>query len=1150
MTCKRRALTLLTTLFCLAVIFAGSPLFGQATGTLSGTVQDQSGAAMPGATVTATSQGTGVPRETKTDDTGRYLLPLLPIGTYSIRVTAQGFQPVDQKDLTLQVDETREVDFSLAPATVQQTVEVSATAVAVETANATLGQVITSQEVAELPLNGRDFVQLATLSPGTVAETNPNSFFTTGGSSEVAIRGSFSLSVGGSRANSTDWLLDGVDNNELTAGGIAILPDIDALQEFKVLTYDYSAEYGTRGGPTVLLTTKSGTNQFHGSLFEFLRNTDLDARDFFAPTRGEFKQNQFGGTLGGPIKKDKTFFFLDYQGKRSLEGLTFLGTVPTAAERTGDFPQSVSVCPVILPSCPIGFPQLYNPYSTQTVGGVTTRQPFMCDGGGNPLPTDANGIQAAGVPCNNIPSSLINPIAAQMANLYPAPTFSNTLIDNYSNVPVRNFKEGEADLRLDHNFSSKDSLYARFSYDQATDYQPGGSPGFAEAGAFASTQSLADHSRNAALSETHIFSPTSINKVTLGFNRDFNHILSFGTGSCESQKLGIPGANLGGVSCGLVSTEVSGPYWPLGDRGYTPFQGGTNVFSIADSFDMIRGKHEMTFGGQIRANQMNVLAEGFQDGFWIFTNGWTASPTGAGGDNMADFLLGLADLALHDQNFQGPVTGRRWKMYRPYFQDNWRVSPNLTLNLGLAWAIVTPISEEANRQSNFDYQTGNWFVAGRNSGANVGIATDLTAFEPRIGLAWSPRGDRKTSVRLGYSIYHDSSWNQGAQGLWQNPPYWEESANGSFFADGNLTPAQGYSISQGFPILTEPAGTSGFGGNWNAENLNFKQGRIQQFNLNVERQIPGDVLVTVGYAGARSNHLLSDDFNVNIASPTACGTVSGYSLGCGAAAAPWGPFTDVYDIFDDGHARYDSLQLKAETKSSHGLYGLVSYTYSKAFDTGMPDGLGSNIGALYYPLPGAAKMDKGFSQIDLTHNFTASVVYDLPFGKGRRWGSSWGGAANSVLGGWEVTVIEHAISGFPLFIYDSNNTSGVNFQWNGLALNRPDRVCNGRLSNWTVNEFFDTSCFQPAASGELGNSDRTPLFGPPLVNTDFSAIKDIPLSFREGASLQFRAELFNLWNHPDFFVPTTDLAAGSLFGVINQSVNNPRLIQFALKLRF
>jgi hypothetical protein len=526
---------------------------------------------------------------------------------------------------------------------------------------------------------------------------------------------------------------------------------------------------------------------------------------------------------------------------------------------------------------------------------------------------------------------------------------------------------------------------------------------------------------------------------------------------------------------------------------------------------------------------------------------------------MADFLLGLADLALHDQNFQGPVTGRRWKMYRPFFQDNWRVSPNLTLNLGLAWAVVTPISEEANRQSNFNFQTGQWLIAGKGAGPGVGIATDLSAFEPRIGIAWSPRGDRKTAVRLGYSIYHDSSWNQGGQGLWQNPPYWAESANGSFFNDGTVTPAQGYSISQGFlPLLTEPTSPSQFGGNINAENLNFKQGRIQQFNLNIERQLPGDVLLTLGYAGARSSHLLTDDFNVNLTSPTACGNVAGYTLGCGAPPTPWPNFGFIYDVFDNGHSRYDSLQVRAETKSSHGLYALVSYTYSKNFDSGMPDGLGSNIGALYYPLPGAATMDKGFSQINLTHNFTASVVYGLPFGKGKHWGNDWGGVTNGLFGGWEVTVIEHAISGFPLFIQDSNNTSGVNFQWNGLALNRPNRVCNGRLSNWTVSEFFNTSCFVPAPVitqagvnyGELGNSDRTPLFGPPFVNTDFSAIKNIRLPIREGTSLQFRAEFFNLWNHPQFATPTPDLGAGPLFGVINQSVNNPRLIQFALKLIF
>src|ERR1700674_3426276 len=322
----------------LCSVFSLCPLlYSQANGSLSGTVTDKTGSVVPGATMKITSQGTGITREVKTDGSGHYLAPLLPVAIYTIRVESQGFQTTEQKDIRLQVDEQREVDFSVNPASVSQTVEVSAEEVAVETSNPTLGQVITSQQVADLPLNGRDFVQLATLTPGTIQETNTGSFFNGGPSSEVSARGSFSLSVGGSRANSTDWLYDGNDNNELTAGGIAILPSIDAIQEFKVLTYNYSAEYGTRAGPTVLVTTKSGSNQLHGSVFEFFRNTVLDARSYFAPTREQRNLNQFGGAIGGAIQKDKTFFFIDYQGKRTRNGIPFVGLVPTPAMVAGDY---------------------------------------------------------------------------------------------------------------------------------------------------------------------------------------------------------------------------------------------------------------------------------------------------------------------------------------------------------------------------------------------------------------------------------------------------------------------------------------------------------------------------------------------------------------------------------------------------------------------------------------------------------------------------------------------------------------------------------------------------------------------------------------------------------------------------------------------
>src|SRR6201993_4033797 len=324
-------------MICMTALCFSPLASGQAIGSFSGTITDKSGSFITGASVTVTSQGTGVAREAKTDDTGHYIVNYLPVGMYTIHVQFQGFQPAESKDLKLQIDEARELNFSLNPASVSSPVEVTADAVAVTTTDPTLGQVINSQQVAQLPLNGRDFVQLATLTPGTTQETNPTSFFNGGPSSEASARGSFSLSVGGSRANSTDWMLDGVDNNELTAGAIGILSSIDSIQEFKVLTYNYSAEWGTRGGPTVLVNTKTGTDQFHGALFEFLRNTDLDARSFFATSTEKFNLNQFGASLGGPIKKDKVFLFTDYEQTYQRRGVPFTGVMPTVAMRNGDF---------------------------------------------------------------------------------------------------------------------------------------------------------------------------------------------------------------------------------------------------------------------------------------------------------------------------------------------------------------------------------------------------------------------------------------------------------------------------------------------------------------------------------------------------------------------------------------------------------------------------------------------------------------------------------------------------------------------------------------------------------------------------------------------------------------------------------------------
>ena len=993
-------------------------------------------------------------------------------------------------------------------------------------------------------------------------------------------------------------MLDGNDNNQLDEGGIGIFSSIDSIQEFKVLTYNYSAEYGERAGPTVLVTTKSGSNQFHGSLFEFFRNTKLDAKtfDFGSPTpKQQFNLNQFGGSLGGPIQKDKTFFFVDYQAKMQRRGIPFSGLVPTTSMTTPDANGNYDFT-----NAPSGA-QLNNPFD----GG-----PFQCvPGTSTPEPVNpADGSQPLGTACNIVPAALVNPIGAKVIQLYPAPNANGTGF-NYVNSPERKLNEGTADIRVDHNFSAKDSLFARFSYDQATNFVPGGAPGWAETNAFGSNQLIDNHGRNAVVSEQHIFSGNTINQFTAGFNRIFNHILSFRPGSCEGAVIGIPGANLGSqcdsltgypatlnqstkdcVSCGMTSFQM-GTYLSLGDRGYAPYQGGTNVYSVSDSLDVIRGKHNIRFGATYRANEMNIRNNAFQDGFVVEVGSET-------GDDVADVLLGsLGVFAAHDQTFLGATVGRRYKMVRPFVQDDWRVSNNLTVNLGLAWALVSPESEVQNRQSNFDIATLQWYVPKNSPGlagctsciasdGRAGIQFDKTALEPRIGFAWKPAGSDKMVVRAGYAIFHDSAWNQGGQGLWQNPPYYAEvdpptflfgfgSSTGSL-SGGFLLPSGTASTTDvtGGAVYSSPVNPSTYTGSIQSMNRNFKQGMIQQYNLNIERQMPGNIVLTAGYAGSKSTHVLVSQANENLNQPGACpgepGAVAGYTLGCGLGDFPYAaPFQSVDSNNSVGSARYDSLQIKAETKSAkHGLYALLGYTWSRTFDSGMPDGLGTNPGAIYYPLPGTQKLDWGLSQLNLNDSFTASILYDLPFGKGRQFGSDWSGTTNTIFGNWQLDLIERVTSGFPLFVVDSSNPSGVFFSYNGNTYSRPNLVgdpnkagpeaggtnCPAQIH--TLQNWFNPCAFMSAPAGELGTAPRAPIYGPRFVNTDFSVIKDFPLSFREGMGVQFRAEFFNLFNHPQFYLQggsgtgEQDINSPATFGVITGTVNNPRLIQFALKLKF
>ncbi len=556
---------------------------------------------------------------------------------------------------------------------------------------------------------------------------------------------------------------------------------------------------------------------------------------------------------------------------------------------------------------------------------------------------------------------------------------------------------------------------------------------------------------------------------------------------------------------------------------------------------MVRGNHDVRVGFNLRANQLNTVAVGFPNGFWVVTGQFT-------GDPAADLLTGSTAVALHDQEFDGGNTGRRWKLYRPFVEDNWRVGKSLTLNLGLAWAMMTPETEVGNRMSDFDPATGQFLVAGVNAGASAGIQMDWTA------LGATP-GRSVEAVRQQY---------RGARRLCHLPRLVVEPRRAGVVAESTvlcgIVCRWRPTCRRDFKLFNAPPTPAEFEGTILAQDRNFKQGRIQQFNVNVEQEIPGEIVLTAGYAGARSSHLLEFGNDINVGSPGACGTTTGYTLGCGPGGAAFGipypafPYSDIANIYDAGLAHYNSLQVKAETKSAkYGIYGLIGYTYSRAYDTGLTDGLGSIIGATYFPLPNWQKLDWGLSQINLNQNFTASIIYNLPFGKGRKWGSNWNSAANALLGGWETTVIEHATSGFPIFVVDSNNTSGAGLlNTNAQSFIRPNQTCDPRSGVSSLSEFFNVSCFSQPAPGELGNASRTPLSGPDFVNTDFSVIKQfVP---REGWRVDFRAEFFNLFNHPQFGAPGGNGSGADFnsptFAVINYTVNNPRVVQFGLKLAF
>ena len=1149
---KHRLTALTLSLCALAPLAARA----QAVGSIAGHILDATTAIVPGDTVTITNQGTNAIRTATADSSGYFAFPLLPIGTYTIHIEHPGFQPSELKDISLEGQQNVSLEVKLQPAAATTTVEVHAeSATTVQRADATLGQTIHAEQVADLPLNGRDFAQLALLTPGTTRGEQTTDFLNAGTSSEVSFRGSVSLSVQGMAENTNDWRLDGVDDNELTGGGVAFLPQVDAIQEFNVLTFNYSAQYGSRGGSTVLVSTKSGTNQFHGSAFEFLRNDYLDARNYFDPIKkGKYRQNEFGGAIGGPIFKDKTFFFADYQGNRVRQAAPILSIVPTDAQRFNH----VFANPI------------YNPVPSLAAANASSRTSYY----------------NAAMGAYFIPASQISAIGQSILNLYPSalPAGSPGLTTgfNYTSSPTRSLNDNEFDARIDHQVSEKDRLFARFSWDNASQFNPSGLPGFGAKSSFTSTTNFRTRTRNIALSETHIFSPHIVNQAAIGYNRDYNQIRGFGYGTAEAASLGITGANLGDLATsGMTLINITG-FNPVGDRNYSPYQGGTQVYHYFDSLSVVKGNHTMVFGFDFRPMQNNGLGETYFHGQMAFTKNFTAfSPTttfaatitdptsgitGANGSPIASLLLGYPDGGNRQNQLNSGVIGRRWKEYRGYAQDNWAVSPSFSLNLGLAYGVTSPLSEAASRIANFDVTTGLFYVAGAQantyagtiaSNKYAGIATDYSNIEPRFGFSFSPYGPSHNSViRGGFAIFHDTSHLGQSAGIHQNPPY----TNTYTFTTNDINPSRvlipGSTIN-GFPDNSQPRNPTTYTGSLVAQDRNFHQGIVQQFNLNIQQGAPKGGVFTVAYAGTHATRLFNN-----------VGSFNGAAPGTGNNTAARRPFTTlntISDITSNGWLIYNSLQAKYEQRV-HDLYFLTSYTYSQALTNGYSEAVTTLPGSTYFPLtlgpsfyhaspvlvsqpgnpagvPISPYADRGLSSLQLRNNLTASIIYALPFGRGKMFASHINKLTEEAIGGWQVNSIVTTHSGFPLAFTQATNTSG-----SGIT-NRPDLAsgCDLYAGARTVGKWFNTACFLTPTATQLGNAPRIVGYGPQRTNVDFSAYKKFATF--ESQNLEFRAEFFNILNHSQFGLPDQGLGDAA-FGAISTTVHENRQIQFALKYLF
>jgi Carboxypeptidase regulatory-like domain/TonB dependent receptor len=1066
----------------LAMVFA-LPAFLLAqvdTGLIVGTLHDQSGAVVPDATITITEVNTNTKGITHSDADGNYFSPPLRVGTYRVAAEAAGFSTQTRENIVLQVQDRLRMDFEMKVGQVSDKIVVSADAPLIQTETSSLGQVVNSRQVSELPLNGRNYLDLATLTAG-VARTSEGTNGNVGGN----------FVANGTRATLNNYLLDGIDNNSNDSGGAVLRTSVDAIQEFKVQTNAYSAEFGRSGGAAINAVIKNGTNEFHGSAFEFLRNSAFDARDWFEdPTqpKAAFQQNQFGGTIGGPIKRDKLFFFADYQGTEIRSPFTFVSSVPTPAQRAGDF------------SAP-GNNIIYDPNTYDPA--TNARQPF------------------AG---NRIPADRILGLSRNFMNLYPDPNQPGKLRNNYIISPRGSDGIHQFDTRFDYNMSSSDQIFGRFSYSTRTRLNPAPLSGLANGGN-SSTGYTYEDTQGLALGNTHTFAPTVVNELRAGFNHvSVDRGIPPGGTTFPSPELQVPGVANNPPTNGLTIFAPNG-YRRLGDPGFAPTLLASRETQVTDAVNIIRGRHTIKVGGEVRWSQFNIFQVARPRGNFSFNGRFTQNPADRSGTGspLADMLLGLPTSSLIDSL---TYFGNRQHVASVFAQDDYKVTSSLTLNLGLRYDHASPIVEAHDQQSNFDFSTGQIIVAGKN-GASRGLTEmDKLNFAPRIGFAYSPFADHKTVFRGGYGIFYSPQEIRTAGGLQlaYNIPFWFEPS----WVSNGITPA--LTVAQGFPKLdpaqaVDPPVTS--------VDSRLRSPYYQHWNFGIERALPGQIAFEIAYAASKGTHLqvLVDHNQVRTPGPADVQPSRPYPQ--------FGPFTSIEN---HGNSTYHSLQLKANKRLSHGLTFLSAFTFAKSINDQPEICCAQPWPQNSYDL----RSEKGRSDFDQRRRWVNSFDYELPFGKGQAMLNS-SRASDLVLGGWHLGGILSFGSGFPfspLLGYDPSNTGSQ-----GLV--RSNRVANGNLpaSQRSPDNWFDLNAFPLPNDFTFGNAGRNVLEGPGSIFSDMSLRKQFAIT--ENQRLEFRAEFFNVLNHPNFAQPDNFIDDGPGSAAVITSTAAPmRQIQFALKYSF